>query len=111
MGESRNLRIWLTFLALAATVLLCREDITAGIQRFFSDPEVVSFLLYLETGKAIHVSGQWEETAPPTLPAIPEETAEATQPTQGPAEQYCIPQLMQMLLLEYLKKASSYDRP
>lgn len=85
MGESRNLRIWLTFLALAATVLLCREDITAGIQRFFSDPEVVSFLLYLETGKAIHVSGQWEETAPPTLPAIPEETAEATQPTQGPA--------------------------
>ena len=84
MGESRNLRIWLTFLALAAAVLLCREDVTAGIQRFFSEPEVVSFLLYLETGRAIHVSGQWE-TEPTSLPTVPEETAEATQPTQGPA--------------------------
>lgn len=86
MGESRNLRIWLTFLALAAAVLLCRENLTARLQTFFSDPEVVSFLLYLETGKVIQVSDIWETTAPPTsLPTVPAETEPPAQPEQKPA--------------------------
>ena len=85
MQESRRLRIWLTCLAMAAVALLCRENLTARLQGFFSDPEVVSFLLYLETGRAVHVSGQWEVPPPTTSPTAPPETAETTEPTQGPA--------------------------
>lgn len=84
MKDPRNLRMWLTFLALAAVLLVFREDVTARIQAFFADPEVVSFLLYLETGKAIHVSGQWEETAPTIPTTSPPQTEPATEPTQGP---------------------------
>lgn len=85
MEEPRNLRMWLTFLALAVALLVFREDVTARMQAFFADPEVVSFLLYLETGRAIHVSGEWEETLPAEAPTSPPQTEPVTEPTQGPA--------------------------
>lgn len=85
MRDPRNLRMWFAFLALAAALLVFREGVTARIQAFFRDPEVVSFLLYLETGRAIHVSGQWEEMLPTaTESAAPPQTEPATEPTQGP---------------------------
>jgi len=82
LRDPRNLRMWLVFLALTAVLMLYRDSLTARIQAFFSDPEVASFLLYLETGRVIHVSGQWEETVPATQTTSPPETTEATAPTQ-----------------------------
>ena len=68
---------------MAAVLLLCREAVTARLQSFFARQEVASFLLYLETGRAIHLSDLLEETAAPTT--LPPETEAPTEPTQGPA--------------------------
>lgn len=84
MKDPRNLRMWLIFGMLLGALLLFRDTVTARIQAFFSDPEVVSFLLYLETGRAIHVSGEWEITQPTIPETEPTETEAATEPTQGP---------------------------
>lgn len=85
MKESRDLRVWLAYFAIAAALFLFRDILTPRIQAFFADPEVVSFLLYLETGKVIQVSGDWlppETTASVTEPS---ETEAVTEPPRGPA--------------------------
>ncbi len=83
MRDSRNLRMWLIFGVMTAALFLCRDWLTPRIQAFFADAEVASFLLYLETGRAIHIAEIPEETAVPTT--APPETEAATEPTQGPA--------------------------
>ena len=85
MKEPRDLRPWLAFFMIGAALFLFRDILTPRLQDFFADPEVVSFLLYLETGRVMQVSGELEpvETTVPTT--APPETEAATEPTQGPA--------------------------
>ena len=84
MRDSRNLRMWLWFMAAAAALRLWGGSLTGPIQRFFARPEVASFLLYLETGRVVHASGELEQTLPTPETTAPPETTQATQPTKEP---------------------------
>lgn len=90
MRDPRNLRMWCTFGMLAAVLFFWRDSLTAEIQSFFAKPDVVSFLLYLETGRVIHAAAEPEETLPPpqtTAPEAAEATAAATEPEKAPEKE------------------------
>ena len=78
--ERRSIRIGLTAIALAAVLRIFSSGILQDAAVFFSDPKVISFLLYLETGRVMRIPEATEATieqteAPQTLPvpeAIPE---------------------------------------
>lgn len=84
MRDPRNIRVYICFVVLAAALRLWGGRLTVPIQRFFANPEVASFILYLETGRAVHVSAPLETTAPPPETTVPPETTEETQPPKGP---------------------------
>lgn len=88
MRDSRNLRMWMAFAVTAAALRLWGGSLTAPIQAFFAKPEVASFLLYLETGRVVHASGELTQTAAPTETPHPAETTaavtEATEPEKTP---------------------------
>lgn len=75
--ERRSIRIGLAVIACAVVLRLAGSGPVEAVAAFFSQPEVASVLVFLETGRFVRtgeVSGQTE---------IPETTAEASQPEQG----------------------------
>lgn len=86
MRDSRNLRMWIAFALTAAALRLWGGSLTEPIQAFFAKPEVAAFLLYLETGRAVHASGELTETAAPTETTGPAETV-ATTAAQEPEKE------------------------
>lgn len=83
MKDSRNMRVWICFAFMAAVLWRWGGELTEQIQRFFSDPEVAAFVLYLETGQVFHAAPP-ETTSPPPETTLPMETVAPTQPREDP---------------------------
>ena len=82
--ERRSIRIGLAVIA-GAVILRLLGSIWGPVSSFFADPEVASFLIYLETGRVVKLANT--ETEPEeTLPTVPKPT-QAEQPTEPPVVQ------------------------
>ena len=83
MKDSRNMRVWICFAFMVMALWYWGGELTEQIQRFFSDPEVAAFVLYLETGQVFHAA-PLETTSPPPETTLPMETVAPTQPREDP---------------------------
>lgn len=82
-NQRRVLRLGASVIVLAVAIRLLSAGFFQPFLAVLQQPNVVSFLMYLETGRTVRFSGQTPaepvETAPPTQP---EETVSQTQPQE-----------------------------
>lgn len=69
--ERRSIRIGLTAIALAAALRVLGSGVIQDAAVFLSKPEIMSFLLYLETGRAVQVAEATQAPAEETVSQHP----------------------------------------
>lgn len=80
--EQRTFRMGTAIIVCAIIFRLLSGGALGKVVDTLTSPEVVSFLLYLETGRVVRPV----QPLPPTEPDIPETTPPETQPTEPPTE-------------------------
>lgn len=84
MEQRKVLRLGAAAILLAICIRLFSAGFFYPLRASLMNPAVLSFLMYLETGRTIRFSRPAPESPPPVAPEVPEPSTEATVPEPEP---------------------------